>query len=56
MRPCLPPRAPSASFDPAIQRLAQTINPTLAPFFPLYTLYCFESPDGEKRAAKVPYE
>ena len=41
---CLPPCLPPASFVLPTQYLAQTINPTLAPFSPLYTLYCFENP------------
>jgi hypothetical protein len=32
---------------PAGECFAQTINPTLLPFFPLYTLYCFENPQTD---------
>jgi len=46
LRPWLPPRAPSASFELPVHSLIPSINPTLAPFSPLYTLYCFENPKG----------
>ena len=48
----LSPCTPSASFVLPTQYLAQTINPTLAPFSPLYTLYCFENPNGERRVSR----
>jgi hypothetical protein len=43
----LSPHTLSASFALPTQYLAQTINPTLAPFSPLYTPYGFENPQTE---------